>query len=122
MPAYIDSVVTGKPQACSLVPGDRLLLYNNETVSVGMASIAFARGMSGSGDDAGTTFTLIFASAPNATVEIQGANYDTASAYDKLSDLTTNNSFYTDTGRFGFYRVAITASSASGQVTVTAQR
>ncbi|MGH9345058.1 MAG: hypothetical protein ACRD19_15020 [Terriglobia bacterium] len=119
----------GTPQAgatlTELKPGDSLVLFDAETPAAPEASIAFARGTSPSGDDAGTTFTISFAAAATAVVDVQGSNVDVAAGYEDLTGtggLTTFPAAYTDTARFAFYRVNLRSQSAGGAITAIAQR
>lgn len=118
----------GTPQAgglTSLAPGEQMYLFNGETPAAPQASIPFARATSVSQDDAGTTFTVSFAAAATAVVDIQGSNVDTDAAYQNLNGaggLSTFPAFYTDTQRFAFYRAKVRSQTAGGAITVIAQR
>lgn len=122
MPNY--GVVQAGGTLTSLCPGDGpYFLFNAESPTAPQASVAFSRGSYQPADDAGVTFQIIFASAPTASVTIQGSNVDTAADYVVLFT-STNKQFdsYTDTARFRFYRSAVASQSAGGAITVTAMR
>lgn len=117
----------GTPQAggtlTALQPGDELYLFNAETPAAPQASIAFARGYSPSGDDAGVTFQILFAAAPTDSLVIQGSNIDSDADYETLYTSTSKQQdAYTDTGRWAFYRAKLVSQTAGGAVTVLAQR
>jgi len=107
----------------SVCPGDQYFLFNAETPTAPQASVAFSRGSYQPADDAGITFQIIFASAPTASVTIQGSNVDSNADYVVLFT-STNKQFdsYTDTNRFQFYRANLASQSAGGAITVVAQR
>jgi nucleotide-binding universal stress UspA family protein len=75
----------GTPQAggvlTALYPGDALQLFAAETPAAPQASLAFARACSPDGTDNGTTFQIAYASAPTASLQIQGSNVDADAAY-----------------------------------------
>jgi hypothetical protein len=98
-------------------------LLNAETLATGDASVAINRGPAPGMADQGTTFQISFASAPTATVIIQGSNVDLAADYVDLYT-STNKQFdtFTDVTRFAFYRAKMSAYSAGGACTVTVQR
>jgi hypothetical protein len=100
-----------------------LALVNAETVATNYASIPFARQVSPSGDDAGSTFQILFASAPTATVNIQASNVDADASYVTVFTSTNKQTdAYTDIGRSAFYRVQVSNYSAGGALTVLVQR
>lgn len=123
MPLY------GTPQSggtlTSIIPGDSFTHFDGtETPSAGVTSIAFSRGYSPSGDDAGITWYVQFPLAsPSAVVLIQGANSNVEANYQTLDTITDlQQAAYTDTGRAAFYRVKLSAYSSGGMPVVTAQR
>lgn len=109
----------------SVVPGDSITLFNGtETPSNGLKSVAFARGYSPSGDDAGTTFNVSgMPSGMTVDVQVAGANVD--GDYTSVVTLTPDsngNAAYTDVGRSPFFRVTISAYTSGAMPIVTAQR
>lgn len=109
-----------------LRPGDyETLLDGTEVIATGSKSIAFARGGSGSGMDAGSTFTVT--GCPNGSIiDIQASNTKTDDAgtlaamdasFQNIGGTIDGNGFYTDIGRSMFYRVIVTT-FASGDVPV----
>lgn len=116
MPAYghpkpgYNQADPGKNLA-ALYPGDPLtLLDGTETMVEGDASVAFARGMSWSMDDAGMTF-LSHGSSASDVIDVQCANVDEDDHYTFAGTLTIDengNGAYTDIGRSAFYRVKLT--------------
>lgn len=121
--AQAGSNATAGLNLTTLQPGDTMLLFNAESPAAPQASVAFARGYSPSGDDAGITFQISFAVAPTAVVAIQGSNVDLDAAYETLYT-STNVQFdnYTDTTRWAFYRAKLVTQSAGGALTVRVQR
>lgn len=119
-----------------LRPGDyETLLDGTESAVTGTKSIAFARGGSGSGMDAGSTFTIL--GCPNgSTIDVQASNTKTdvaltLAAMDasfqntSLSDgggTVIGNGFYTDIGRSMFYRVIVTTLVSGDVPVVTVKR
>lgn len=89
-----------------------------------MASVAFARGTQGSGDN-GISF---FASggASGGSVSVEAANEDIDSHYTEVNQISLDangNGACTDVGRAAFYRVVPTlGGSPESGVTVIAQR
>lgn len=121
MPVY------GVPQSGGVLacisPGESITLFNAETLTAPQASVAFNRGNSPSLSDQGTTFQILFATAPTSTLAIQGSNVDVDAAYVTLFTSTSKQQdSYTDTQRFAFYRAKLLTQSAGGAVTVIAQR
>ena len=123
MPLY------GTPQAGGVLtavgPGDSIKLFDSEVLVVPQASIAFARQDAGGGLAGArqTTFQVLFAAAPLASVAIQGSNVDIDAAYQDLAQID-NAQFgrYVDTGTWAYYRAVLLSQSAGGAVTVIAQR
>jgi hypothetical protein len=127
MPPYGDlpSKVGATGQgATSLVPGDRLALFNAETVTAPQSSIAVARGYNPAGGAAvPMVFTIHFAAAPTASVLIQGSNVDVDAQYQTVFTSTgLQDENYTDYGIFQFYRAQLASQSAGGALTVIVQR
>src|SRR5690242_19474504 len=114
----------GTPQSgglTALAPGESMYLFNAETPAAPQASIPFARAISASQDDAGTTFQIIFDAAPTAVVDIQCSNVDIDADYITVYTSTdTQFDAYTDIGRSAFYRAKLV--SGGGTLTVIAQR
>lgn len=104
-------------------PGDSFTLFNAETVTAPQASVAFSRAAGPANSDGGTTFSISFASAPTAVVQIQAANQDLDSEYVTVyTSSNTQHDAYTDVGRSAFYRARVLSQSAGGAITVIAQR
>lgn len=122
MPAY------GTPQAggvlTSLIPGDPLhYLFNAETLTAPIASIAFSRGTGTADGTPEMTFQISFVSAPTAVVVIQGSNQDIDALYATLwTSTNTQDDNYTDTARWAFYRARLVSQSGGGALTVTVKR
>lgn len=107
----------------AIQPGDSITLFAAETLTAPQASVAFNRGYSPSATDAGTTFQILFASAPTSTLAIQGSNLDVDADYVTLYTSTSKQQDgYTDIGRWAFYRAKLLTQSGGGAVTVIAQR
>lgn len=108
----------------ALYPGSGpYYLFNAETPTAPQASIAFNRAFSASLNDNGTTFQIIFASAPTSSVLIQGSDIDVDGDYLTLYTSTSKQfDSYTDVQRFSFYRAKVATQSAGGAITVVAQR
>ena len=137
MPSYGDlpvgagTTVAG-PTAC--VPGDQLILFNNETVTAAQASIVMARAKGPGDDDAGTTFFIEFAAAPTDSLEILGSNktpvpnaagvyvFNLADWYLLFTSTNKQQDYYTDTGRFAYYCAYMATQAAGGKVICIAQR
>lgn len=104
MPVY--GVAQAGGQLTSVIPGNGFTMFNGtETAVQGLRSVAFSRGYSPSGDDAGSTF---YASGmpSGSVIQIQGSNTDLEADYLVIGTLTpdTNgNAAYTDIGRAAFY-------------------
>lgn len=118
----------GTPQSgglTALAPGESMYLFGSaaagETPTAPQASIPFARVISASQSDQGTTFQIIFTASPTAVVEIQASNVDVPGDYVTVYT-STNTQFdaYTDVGRSAFYRARLL--SGTGTLTVIAQR
>ena len=107
----------------TLLPGDRLALFNAETPTAPQASVAFARGYAPQGQPPRITFTVAFAAQPTAVVQIQGANQDLDAQYQTLFSSAVNDqtSSYVDNGCFAFYRARLDSQTAGGALTVIAQ-
>jgi hypothetical protein len=101
-------------------PGEELTLFDGtETVALNLASIDFARGTMGSGDN-GSTFNLT-GIPTGMTVDVQACSppaggFASTAAKDKaftslvtLSPDANGNASYTDIGRSAFYRYKISA-------------
>lgn len=121
MPAY------NTPQAggtlTSVIPGDSYTLFNAESLTAPISSIAFSRGESPSGSDQGMTFQMSFASTPTAVVVIQGSNQDIDALYETIwTSTNTQYDNYTDTTRWAFYRAKLVSQSGGGALTVTVKR
>ena len=107
----------------AVYPGDKYVLFDGtETPSVGLKSVAFNRAPGNMQSGNGMVFTVDFASAPTATVQIQGANTDAEANYQILSTISTQHGYYADLGLFCFYRCVLSAYGAGGQPIVTVQR
>lgn len=122
MPNY--NVPQSGGQLTSLIPGDQVFyLFKAETLVAPQASVAFSRGAApGTETPALMVFTISFASAPTATVSIQGSNEDIDSQYQDLQTGTTQLWSYSDLGGFAFYRAKLETYSAGGALTVTVKR
>ena len=107
-----------------LSPAESLTLFDGtETPAAGLTSLAFIRGPSPSLADAGMTFQIDFLSAPTATILVQGSNIDVEADYETLwPSINTQFDNYTDTTRWKFYRVKLSAYQAGGMPVVTVQR
>lgn len=108
----------GTPQSgglTALAPGESMYLFNAETPAASTASIPFARAISASQNDAGTTFQILAAAAG---VLIQCSNVDVDADYVTVYTSVSAHDAYTDIGRSAFYR----AVSPGGLLTVIAQR
>lgn len=106
-------------------PGDSITLFDGtESPAQGLSSIAFARGDSGSQDDAGLS---VFATgmASDLTIDIQGSNVNVDGSFTTLEQLfpdANGNAAATDIGRAAFYRAQISAYSSGTMPTCTVQR
>ena len=123
MPVY-GTVQAGNNQPAAVQPGDSIYLFNNESPSAPVASIPFARGYNPGG---GATNPIIFhvrwASAPTATLNIQGSNVDADAQYVTVGQIVNQSpGYYADAGGFAFYRVQLASQSAGGAITVLVQR
>jgi len=118
MPNYVAG------QATDCRPGDALLLFSAELPTAPQASQALARGLSPSGSDQGTTFTVDWRDAnPTATVQIQASNIDDDSHYQTIyTSVNKQQDNFTDQTRFAYYRARLSAYVSGGLVTVVAQR
>lgn len=113
----------------ALYPGDGpYLLFAGENPAAPQASVVIERGKQGS-DDAGISFSMVFAAPPTAVVLILGTNTPNALLnFNPNQWLVLYNSTdkqvdgYTDTGRWRFYCAYIASQSAGGNLTVSAQR
>lgn len=99
--------------------GDTYTLFDGtETSDVGTASVAFARGTTGSGDN-GITFQAT-SMAAGYVIDVQSANQDLDAAYTTVAQLTpdaSGNANYTDVGRSPFWRVKVTDVGGSSPLT-----
>jgi hypothetical protein len=116
--------------ATALSPGDQVNLLAAEAPVAGQASMAVAPMVTPGGDYAPIAFDIEYSANPNAdTLAIQGAMTDTDAAYqtfytspgtnassDKLHD------FYSDLGKFTYYRVKQIARAGNQTQTVTVRR
>jgi len=109
----------------SLIPGESIVLFDGtETPSIGLASVAFARGYSPSANDAGTSFDIKGMPA-GMTVDVQAANQNLDAAYCSfitLSPDSNGNANTTDPGRSAFYRLKISAYTSGAMCVGIAQR
>jgi hypothetical protein len=110
--------------ATSLSPGESLTLFDGtESPAAGVTSLAFVRGPSPASDDAGTIFQTAFPTAPTATLLVQGSNIDVEADYETLYTSTSKQfDAYTDTARWKFYRLKLSAYSSGGMPVATVQR
>ena len=107
-----------------LMPGQSMVLFDGtESPGAGLVSIAFARGRMPGGGPAGQVFSIAFAAAPTATVQIQASNdnvnYVAISAVAFPLSPVVNGSWFADLGEFAFYRAALSAYSSGGMPIVT---
>lgn len=118
MPAY------GSQPLKTLFPGESLVLFDGtETPSVGLASIAFARGTSPGGDE-GSTFSLSGMPA-GMTIDVQVSAFNNTADFTSVETLTPDangNAASTDAGRSLFYRLSISAYSTGSMCTGGVQR
>lgn len=121
MPAYKPTQLGG---LTSLVPGDSLNIFDGtETPAAALTSLQFSRGQSPSASDQGTTFQIIFPSAPSAVVLIQASNVDVDADYQTVWTSTNlQNDNYTDTTRWAFYRAKLSTYSSGGMPVVVVKR
>lgn len=94
------------------------------TPSTSTKSVAIARGFSPLGMDYGTTF-ICSGTAAGTTVDVQGAAQNVDTQYSKIATMTPDangNASYTDTGKYLFYRVQISAYTTGNMPVVTANR
>lgn len=115
MPAYVAGT------AVALYPGDLAVkLFSAETVATASKSLAFAKAANTVGAPGTPTFEIDFASAPTATVTIEGANIDLDADYQILyTSISVQHDNYTDNANWAFYRAHVTSYSAGGALTVT---
>ena len=119
MPLYGSQ--TGMPTP--VYPGQQFTLFGGtEAPAAGLKSVAFERTANWSGTPSPMVFTSNFASAPTATVQIQGSNDDTEANYQTIQAISTQHGYYSDLGNFRFYRAVLSAYGAGGQPVVTVQR
>jgi hypothetical protein len=104
----------------TVYPGDSLTLFDGtETPALGLASIAFARGMMGSNDGgltinlsgmpAGMAIDVQVCSAPAAGFASTTALAAAMSSVTTLTPDSGGNASYTDIGRSQFYRLEVSA-------------
>lgn len=121
MPVY--GVAQAGGALTCVIPGDGYVLFDGtETPGAGVKSVAFSRGMGPGAGPHGMVFTVAFASAPTATVLIQGSNTDVEADYQTLGSIAAQHGYYADEGRFKFYRANLSAYSAGGMPVVIVQR
>jgi hypothetical protein len=127
MPAY--GVAQAGGVLTCLIPGDRYELFSGlETPAAGLKSVAFSRGFGPGAYPAGMVFQIIFASAPTATVLIQGSNADVDGDYVTLATVAfplapvSNVGYYSDLGQWAFYRAILSVTSAGGMPAIIVQR
>ena len=107
--------------------GDSLPMFNNDTLGVPKTSIVLARALSPYPSSA-LSFSINFAAAPTASVQILGSNKVPASTFtltDWSSLYTSSNKqsdSFTDPNNFTYYCVYVPSQSAGGALTVVAQR
>ena len=131
LPVGVGTTIAG-PTAC--IPGDALVLFNNETVVAPQASIAMARAKGHGDNDSGTTFQIEFAAVPTDSLIILGSNkapvpnaagvyvFNLADWAQLFTSTNQQQDHYTDTQRFAYYCAYLASQSAGGKLTVTAQR
>jgi len=99
------------------------MFNGSETPGANTRSIAIARATGGGLNPAPMVFTIDFATAPTAVVQICAANQDVAADYQVLYTSTnTQHDYYSDQGIFEFYTVNLSTYSAGGMPTVIVQR
>lgn len=113
------------PPYTDLRLGEQIYLWNNESPAAGANSIVITRGESPA-SNRGITFQLDFASAPTASVTIQGSNFTPPASGPingiTLATLNTIDSAYNDTGSYAFYWANIVSVSGGEPLTLIAQR
>jgi hypothetical protein len=122
MPVYGSAQVGGV--LTTVIPGDFYTLFNGtETPASSLKSVAFERGPSPSGDDAGSTFQVVFPGTTVSTLQIQASNVDVDADYVMVfSSANTTIGNYTDTARWRYYRAVLTAYTSGGMPVVTVKR
>ncbi len=121
MPTYLAGT------APALYPGDLpLTLVNAETVAAGYKSMAFVRGPSPAETDNGVTVQILFAANATATVALEGSNVDVDADYVIVASAAFAGAgaagSITDSQRYVFYRLHVTAYTSGGILTALAAR
>lgn len=108
----------------ALQPGQSYLLFNAETLTAPQSSIAVLMAMGpDAGADRGVSFSIHFASAPTAQVDIQASNVDDDAQYVSVySSTNRQNDGYVDYGRYLFYRAQLVSGGSNDALTVIINR
>ncbi len=120
MPNYV-----GTPgSAAAIYPGDTVQLFASEAPAAGQASIAVNVPPSATGDYSPLAFDVEFAAPYTAgdAIQIQGAMSDVAALYQTLNTIAAQQGYYSDLGRFKFYRAVQSVRTGAENVTVTVSR
>lgn len=116
--------LTSAQSPVTVYPGQQFKLFDGtETVAALLKSVTVQLGKERpASPPSQQLFTVTFASAPTATVLIQGSNDDVDGHYQTLATLTTITGYYADLGEFAYYRAYLSVYSAGGMPTVLLQR
>lgn len=122
MPVY------GTPQSgglTSVSPGSQFVMWDGtETPALNVKSIAFSRASIAGLADNGSSFDAQGMPASSA-ISIQGSNTDSELTYITLNILnpdSNSNAYYTDIGRFMFYRAQLTTYTSGTMPILIVQR
>ena len=114
---------TTLPEPARIYPGQQYALFDGtETPGAGVKSVVFRPSQNNGILPSGMVFTVDFALAPTATVQVQGANTDIDANYQILSTISTQHGYYSDLGEFAFYRAVLSTYSAGGMPVVAVNR
>ena len=117
MPLY------GSVKPIYLYPGQQFVLFDGtESPAAGVKSVAFERAPNYDGHPSPMAFTVVFPSAPTATLQIQASNDDVDGNYQVVQAISTQQGYYSDQGQFRFYRLDLSAYSAGSMPTAIVQR
>lgn len=111
-------------QPLSLMPGESLNLFNNESPAAGAASQAVALPASAGGGPAVLSFSIAYAAAPTATLTVQASDSDADASFVATPQVSTNKQYdrvELTTGA-AFARVQMTSVTAGEPVTVICHR
>lgn len=106
-----------------LYPGQQLVLFDGtESPASGVKSIAFERAPTHDSLPSPMVFTVVFPSAPTATLQIQASNDDVDANYQVVQPISTQQGYYSDQGQFRYYRLDLSAYTSGGMPKVICQR